>query len=464
MRRSALLAVPLSFAALAVPTWAVAQQSQGTTTSGTTTTTGSSTTAAPAAKPCPGAPRVSSVRLRRVVSAQQGHARFLLGMKTSCDATVTVKITSVKDKKVVRTLTGPQNDTAGQAWFLLQAVTDQGYQLTPGNYTATITATGAAGSSSRALRKPFKLQLTPPRGRLDGYTIPNLPAIARQLKIAEGGQLVTALAPKGNLVNAGLRRGDVITKVNDLDVSTPGQWTAALKALPADAPIAVEYRRGAEVRTGTIQVPPDWNPAPDYSKTFKVLVKRNPKSLGFLLASARDRIDAGKPDEAQAQLATWPRALQSTAVGQMLAGEILLAKNDLKGALAKYEGATKKDPALAPALLGQGLVLSRLDRTADAVPVFQAAVTADPGNAIAQAFLAYALIATKQYDAAIAAATEAARLDPNYEDGPVALGLALIATGQKAKGVAELKKGLLLMSDQKRADQLITENLEPNAA
>ncbi|MFM8827770.1 MAG: hypothetical protein ACKOGE_00585, partial [Actinomycetota bacterium] len=88
--------------------------------------------------------------------------------------------------------------------------------------------------------------------------------------------------------------------------------------------------------------------------------------------------------------------------------------------------------------------------------------TADPGNAIAQAFLAYALIATDQFDPAIAAATEAVRLDPNYEDGYVSLGLALIATNQKAKGVAELKKGLLLMSDQKRADQLIAENLEPN--
>ena len=45
---------------------------------------------------------------------------------------------------------------------------------------------------------------------------------------------------------------------------------------------------------------------------------------------------------------------------------------------------------------------------------------------------------------------------------PFLLGLALIATNQKAQGVAELKKGLLLMSDQKRADQLIAENLEPN--
>jgi predicted Zn-dependent protease len=177
----------------------------------------------------------------------------------------------------------------------------------------------------------------------------------------------------------------------------------------------------------------------------------------------RDRIDVGKADDAQALLDKWPRALRQTAIGNMAQGEILLAKNDLKGALAACEKAAARDPNLAPALLCQGLSLSRLDRTTDAVPVFQAAVTADPGNAVAQAFLAYALITAKQYEPAIAAATQASVLDPNYEDGPIALGLALIASGQKAKGVAQLKKGLLFMSDQKRADQLIAENLDPNA-
>ena len=52
---------------------------------------------------------------------------------------------------------------------------------------------------------------------------------------------------------------------------------------------------------------------------------------------------------------------------------------------------------------------------------------------------------------------------PSTALGRIRLGGALIATGQKPKGVAELKKGLLQMSDQKRADQLIAENLEPNA-
>ncbi len=462
MRRSALMAVPLMVAALATPTWAIAQPSQGTTTSGSTpATTGASTTTTTPAYAGP--PRLTALRLSKVVTSQQGHARFMLGMRSAGPITVTVKITSVKGKKVVRTITSAADHPQGAVWFLVQAVNDQGYQLAPGAYTVAITGRDSQGRSSKALTARFTLKLTPPRGRLDGYIVPNLPAIARQMKTPEGGQLVTALGAKGALVNAGLRRGDVITKLNNLDVTTPGQWTAALKGIPADQPFPVEFRRGNEARTGTIQVPPDWNPAPDFSKTFKVLVKRNPTTLGYLLASARDRIDVGKPDEALTQLSAWPPALQKTAVGQMLRGEILLAKNNLKGSLGAYNRATVADPNLAPALLGKGLVLSRLDRTTEAVPAFQSATTSDPGSAIAQAFLAYALITMKQYDGAIAAATEATRLDPIYEDGPVAHGLALIASGQKAPGVAQLKKGLLLMSDQKRAEKLIAQDLEPNA-
>ncbi len=461
MRRSALLAVPLVVAALAVPSWAAAQAPPGTTT-GTTPAAGSGTTTK-AAPVFTGPPHISVLRLRPVITAQQGHARFMVGLVSRGPVTVTIQITSRKDKKVVRTVTGRENHPQGAVWFLVQAVTDQGYQLPTGTYTVTIRAKDPRGRKATALTRDIRLVLTPPRGHLDGFTVPNLPAIARQLAIPHGGQLVTALAARGILVTAGLRRGDVITKLNNLDVTTPGQWSPALKLLPADTPVPIEYRRGTEVRTGTITATPDWNPAPDYAKTFVVLLKRNPTTLGYLLASGRDRLDAQKPDQAQAQLDAWPAGLRATAIGHMLQGEILLAKDDLNGALAACARATVKDPSLAPALLCQGLVLSRLDRTADSVPVFQSAVIADPSNAIAQAFLAYALVATQQYDSAIAAATEASRLDQRYEDGPLALGLALIATDQKATGVAQLKKGLLFMSDQTRADTLITNNLEPNA-
>lgn len=475
MHRTALTAVSLSALVLALPAWAIAQTGPGGTTSSaatvatttvapaaTTTTTGATTAATTTAPGPTGPPGLSTLRLAKAISSEQGHARFLVGIRSRTPATVAMQIFTAKDKRLVRTLTSAQGHPRGAVWFLVQAVDEQGYQLASGPYRVELLATDSRGRKSRMVKGAFRLNLTPPRARLDGYTIPNLPAIARQLKIAPGGQLVTALRPKGALVNAGLRRGDVITMINNRDVTTPGQWQAAQKALPADVPFPVAYRRGAEARSGMLQVPADWTPAPDYTKTFRVLIRRDPK-LGYLLASARSRVDAGKPNQAQTQFGTWPAALQKTAIGQMLAGDILLAKNDLKGSLAAYNRAVARGPALGPALLGKGLVLSRLDRTAEAVPVFQAAVAQDPGNAVAQAFLAYALVATQQNDLAIAAASQAVTLDPKYEDGPIAKGLALIAAGRKAEGIAVLKKGLLLLSDQKRADQLIVENLEPNS-
>ena len=459
------MATSLGIVALGLPAGAWAQTTTGTgsTTSGTTTGTG--TTAAPTVKPVTGPPAlVGAIRVRKVITAEQGHARFMLGVTQKTQGTVTVTITDPKTKKIVRTVTSTQDHVQGPVWFLVQAVNDQGYQLPAGPYTISAVEKNSQGTS-KALKTRVTLSLTPPRARLDGYTVPNLPAIARQLKIAPGGQLVTALGAKGALVNAGLRRGDVITKINNFDVTTLGQWQTAIKALPADAPFPIEYLRAGTPTTAQVQLPPDWTPAPDYAPTFKVLLKREAKKpvLGDLVASVRSRIDAGKLPDAKKLYDAWPAGLKATAVGQMVQGEILLAKNDLKGALKAYEASTAKDATLAPALLGKGLVLSRLDRTADAVPVFQAAVAQDAGDAIGQAFLAYALIATNQNEAAVTAATAAMTLDTKYEDGPIALGLAQIAAGQKATGVANLKKGLLLMTDQKRADQLIAENLEPNA-
>ncbi len=462
VRRSSFLIISLGIVALGLPAgaWAQTTTGSGSTTSGTTTGTGTTPTTTVA--PITGPPSLTMLRLRKVIRAEQGHGRFLLGVTSKTQATVTVTITDPKTKQVVRKITSSQDHIQGPVWFLVQAVNAQGYQMPAGRYTVSVSAKNSRGTS-KALKGKFLLRLTPPRARLDGYTVPNLPAIARQLKIAPSGQLVTALGAKGALVNAGLRRGDVITKINNLDVTTPGQWQSAIKSLPANVPFPIEYRRGSIVTPAELQLPADWTPAPDYAATFKVLVKRNPQSLGYLLASARSRIDAGKPDEAQKQLDAWAPALKKMAIGQMLQGDIDVEKDDLKGALAAYQEAATIDPTLAPALLGKALVLSRLDRTADAVPVFQAAVAQDPADAVGQAFLAYALIVTNQTDAAIVAATAAVSLDPKYDDALVALGLAQIAAGQKSHGVATLKKGLLLMSDQKRADQLIAENLEPNA-
>ena len=277
---------------------ALAQTSTGTGSTTSGTTSAGTTTPTTTVTPVTGPPALSKLRLAKTVVSEQGHARFMLGVTAKTQGTVTVTITDPKTKKVVRTVTSAQDHIQGPVWFLIQAVNDQGYQLPAGPYAVQVQEKNSSGTS-KALKGKFSLQLTPPRGRLDGYTVPNLPAIARQLKIAPGGQLVTALGAKGALVNAGLRRNDIITKINNLDVTTPGQWQAAIKALPADAPFPIEYHRGDQVVTAQVQLPPDWTPAPDYAPTFKVLLKRESKKpvLGNLVANVRSKIDAGKlPD------------------------------------------------------------------------------------------------------------------------------------------------------------------------
>ena len=432
----------------------------GTTTTGTTGTGSTTTTTTPVDPGGP--PKLSALKLAKVVTAQQGHARFLVGLRTRTTATVTVQVYAAKGEKLIRTVTSTQPHAPGRVYFLIEATTEQRYQIPAGVYRQRNQATDAEGRQSNMLKGSFRLKLTTPRGRLDAYTVPLYPALARQMGLQPGGQLVAAVAPGGAAVKAGLRRGDVITSLAGKPVDTLGAWQATLRSIPAETPVPLEYRRGTEVRQGTLSLPPDWTPVADYAPAFKVILEREPKVLAYQLAAARQRIDADKPDEAQTMLDAWPASYRKTAIGQMLQAEILLAQDDVKGALGAYNRAVKADPDLAAAQLGRGLALSRQGRTQEAAAAFGTAEEEDPGDAVAAAFKAYALLATDDTAGALESANRAVALDKLYEDGPIARGLALLAASRRLDGVKALKQGLLLLADPTRAQQLITENLEPN--
>jgi hypothetical protein len=397
-----------------------------------------------------------------VITAQQGHARFLVGVRTRTTSTVQVQVFAAKDNRLIRTVATAQPHAPGRVYFLIEATTEQRFQIPAGVYRLRLQATDAQGRTSPIVRGSFRLKLTTPRGRMDAFTVPLFPALARQLSIPPGGQLVAAAAPGGAAVRAGLRRGDVITSMNGAPVESPGAWQAALRSVPAEKPVPIEYRRGTEVRQATLALSPDWTPVADFQPAFKVILEREPRVLAYQLAAARQRIDADKPDEAQALLDEWPAAFRRTAIGQLLQGEILLAKDDTKGALGAYNRAVKADPELGAAQLGRGLALSRLGRTAEAATAFASAQELDPGDAVAAAFRAYALLATDQPEPALESANRAVALDRLYEDGPIARGLALLAANRRVDGVKALRQGLILLADPERAQQLITENLEPN--
>src|SRR5205085_709586 len=112
-------------------------------------------------------------------------------------ATFTIQIVDAASKTLMRTMTTTAVHPAGRAFILLDATTQQGYEMPDGTYELTVTATDASGARSAALKGVFRVKLKPAHGRLDAYTIPLWPAFARQLHARAGGQLVTAVAPKG---------------------------------------------------------------------------------------------------------------------------------------------------------------------------------------------------------------------------------------------------------------------------
>jgi Tfp pilus assembly protein PilF len=469
VRRTATLALlalaavtPASALAAPAPAQPPPPTATGATT-GTTTASTTTTTTAPAAPiPCTRPPHLSSLRLAKLVTGQQGHAQFLVGARLSCQSTLTVRVTSAKTKQLVRTVTGEEASPGGRKYVLIEATTEQRFQLPTGVYRVEVQATDAQDRTSNILKGNFRLKLTTPRGRLDAYTVPLWPSLARLLKTQPGGQLVAVVAPGGAAAKAGMRRGDVITAINGRDVSTPGDLPIALRSLPARKAVQVDFRRGAATRTVLVSPPPDWQQAPDYARAFRVALKRQPGVLAYAYAAARQLMDAGKSADAKALMESWTRSWQESASGQLLQGELLLADNQAKPALGAFNRALRGDPDILGAQFGRGLGLSRLGRTVEAADAFQKVQTADPNDAAAAGFRAYLLVEEKKPAEAVQAAEQAIALDPLYEDGYLAKGLALLSAKRRASGLRFLKTGLLLLSDQARAQQLITQNLEPN--
>lgn len=140
---------------------------------GAPATTAPATTAPATAAP----PAVDSVRLPRIVSAQQGHARFLVGARLATASKLTIQVIAVSGGKVVRTITDAADRPAGRAYVRVEAVDGSGYQLLQGNYRLRLQATDDAGRVSPSVEAPFQLKLTPPHGMLDAYTVPLLSLI-----------------------------------------------------------------------------------------------------------------------------------------------------------------------------------------------------------------------------------------------------------------------------------------------
>lgn len=409
------------------------------------------------------APSLDSLRLPKKISAQQGHARFLAGVRLSEPAKLTVQVIRAKGSVVVQTTTDTAERTKGRAYVRVEAVDDQGYQLPAGVYRLRVQATNDAGETARQLERSFRLTLSPPHGRFDAYTIPLWKSFRGHARVRATvkGQYVAVVGPKGAVATAGLRRGDVITSIGGTPVESPGVMETILRGLPADKPIAVSYVRRGETREAQVTPKPDWEAAPDYAASLTVATRREPKSLALAAARVRQLTDDNKTAQATTLLATWTKGWRDSAVGQLLHADLLASQEKWKPALGAYNRSAKKDGTIAQTQLGRAISMIEMDKAPAAVRALNLAEKLDPGDAEIAGYQAYAYLRAERSADAVTAGRRAVTLDRHYADGYLPLGIALLDQEQRRPGVHALRRGLILLEDTDRAQRLITTYLDP---
>jgi Flp pilus assembly protein TadD len=415
------------------------------------------------AAPAPtAAPKLTSLRLTRTVNAPQGHARFLVGARLSAPATLTVSVRKPGQKKDLRVLSASGLHPAGRAYLQVDAVDARGFQLPAASYVVRVQAKTANGKTSNVLSGRTNIVLGPALGRLDALTVPLIPPFARQAKSEPGGQLVAVVAPQGAAATAGIQRGDVIVSMNGKPVSSPGAMRTVSASLPAGSPLPVELRRQGQVVNAQVTLGPDWTAPPDYGPALRIATQREPDVLAYQYAAVRFEISAGRPDGAAQLLAAWPKTRKDGAIGQLLAGDVALARADGRAALVAYQAASQAEPQVAAGPLGQGLSLVLQGEYAGAAESLSLATTIDPADATALATRALALLRIDRTADALTVANQALTVDPSSSEARVAQGVALIASGSVLDGLSALRQGLLGTSDPARAASIIAKNLEPN--
>jgi membrane-associated protease RseP (regulator of RpoE activity) len=263
------------------------------------------------------APTLDSLRLPKQISAQQGHARFLVGVRLSEPARLTVQVVKAKDQTVVQTFTDANARPAGRAYMRVEAVDNLGYQLPADAYRVRIQPIGAGGEVGSMVEGSFRLRLNPPHGRFDAYAVPLWKVARSQNRLGARirGQYVAVVGARGAVARAGIRRGDVITHIGGTAVDTPGAYQTALRAMPAEKAVPVIYVRRGQTVTTEVTPRPDWEAAPNYAASLAVATRREPRSLVLAFARVNEHLDNGKVAEARALMRAWPRGASTWMAG-----------------------------------------------------------------------------------------------------------------------------------------------------
>jgi Flp pilus assembly protein TadD len=421
------------------------------------TTTGGTTTAPPAAP----LPSLSNVIVPATVTARQGHVRFLVGLRTKTEARIIVRIVSVRTGKIVRTAKITGRHAPGRVWMSIAANTDRGNQLPAGRYRLQIYGVDANAKRSAIITRGIRLAFRAPRGVLHVYTVPAWPSIIAGISTVAGGQIVAGVGSGTPAALGGLQRGDVIHTVNGINVDARGAWFVAMRNVPANVDVPVEIDRAGVRQTLQIKLPPDWTLPPNYRAVLDETLATAPGVLAYKYASIREFLDRRDVTGARTSYNAWVAAEKSSAPGQLLSGAILSAEAQYLAAAGEFNQALTLDPTMAAASFQQGLNRTANKQNDRAITAFATARTLDPTDAISATFHAYALLGANNFTEALAAADVAVALDPRYEEARIARGIALIGLTRTAEGVADIKRGLLLLADPVRAEQIIASSLEP---
>jgi hypothetical protein len=405
-------------------------------------------------------PAVSSIVVPRIVSAQQGHARFLVGVRVSMTARLVVRITRVSNHRLMKTVTTSGYRRAGRAFLLIQATDNQGYQLPAGAYTVFIGATSPGGRNAAAHVVPLTLTYTSPRGMLDWYTIPNTTFVRANLGLhMTGGQVVVAVNPGSALANAGIVRGDVIEAINGVSTGSPGGFQRATRLLPAGAPVPVVLLRGVTTRTTSFTAPPDWLALSNLASPMAQAAATKRFAYGYAVATYD--ISVGKLLQAGRIIGTWKGANSTTSLAQMARAQLAVAQHRQSAALAFWIRAYRADNAQSLAAFGEGLAYDALGNDMSAAEAFAVAASRDPGSSEAPAYAALALEQSHLPYLAAPFAQRAVAIDATDPNALAATGIAEIQTGQRAAGVSTLERGIVETDDATRAQLLMSRFLEP---
>jgi tetratricopeptide (TPR) repeat protein len=417
-----------------------------------------------AATPAPAAPTLDSLRLPNTIAAQQGHARFLVGVRLSESARLTVQIIDPrKDNATVQTTIDNAARPEGRSYLRIEAVDNQGFQLVPGPYILRIQGLGSNGEVGNQLQRGFRLRLNPPAGRFDAYTVPLWRVFRSQQRIPARvrGQFIAVVGPRGPVAQAGMRRGDVVTHIGGVAVDTPGSFATALRKMPAEKAVPVTYVRNGRSVDTQVTAKADWEPAPNYAASLTVATRREPRSLALAFARAKEHLDAERVSQARALYTAWPVGWRRSAPGQYLDAEMLAAAERWRPALGAYNRALVREKNVASIQLGRGIALLELGNPRRAIGALAAAERTDARDAEVAGYQAYAFLRARLTERAVAAGQRAVRLDQFFADGFIPLGIALLETDQRSPGVQMLRRGLILLDDADRAARLIVAYLNP---